>query len=103
MVQRRGGPSAASRRRLATLAKTLEEDGDLVRARIVRLKPGARLIREWHGETHTVIVNQNDCVELYDLVNDPDETTNIREGNSDIGGPLRSGIQKRLRDAKWLR
>ena len=55
----RGGPSGASKRRLATLAKTLEEDGDLVRARVVRLKPGARLIREWHGETHTVIVTED--------------------------------------------
>jgi choline-sulfatase len=55
------------------------------------------------SETHKVIVNQNDCVELYDLVNDPDETTNIREGNSDIGGPLRSRMQKRLTGAKWRR
>ncbi len=51
--------SCAPRQRLAALAKTLEEDGDLVRARVVRLKPGARLIREWHGETHTVIVTED--------------------------------------------
>ncbi len=51
-----GGPSGATRRRLANLSKTLEDDGDLARSRAVRLKPGAKLVREWHGETHTVIV-----------------------------------------------
>jgi arylsulfatase len=54
-------------------------------------------------ETHKVINNYNDCIELYDLVNDPEETTNIIDGNSDIAGPLRNRIQKRLTEAKWLR
>jgi hypothetical protein len=26
------------------------------RNRIVQLKPGAKLLREWHGKTHTVLV-----------------------------------------------
>ena len=51
-----GGLGAAIKRRLADLAKTMEQDGDLARNRVVRLKPGARLVREWGGETHTVIV-----------------------------------------------
>ncbi len=51
-----GGLGAATKRRLAGLAKTLEQDGDVTRSRVARLKPGARLIREWRGETHTVIV-----------------------------------------------
>ena len=51
-----GGPSAATKRRLAGLVKTFEEQGDLVRSRAVRLKPGARLVRQWRGETHTVLV-----------------------------------------------
>jgi hypothetical protein len=51
-----GGLGAATKRRLADLAKTMEQDGDLVRRRVARLKPGAKLIREWRGETHTVIV-----------------------------------------------
>ena len=51
-----GGLGAATKRRLADLAKTMEQDGDLARNRVVRLKPGARLVREWGGETHTVIV-----------------------------------------------
>ena len=51
-----GGLGAATKRRLADLAKTMEQDGDVTRSRVARLKPGARLIREWRGETHTVIV-----------------------------------------------
>ncbi len=54
--QAHGGLGAATKRRLADLAKTMEQDGDLVRSRVARLKPGAKLIREWRGETHTVIV-----------------------------------------------
>lgn len=51
-----GGLSAATKRRLADLAKTMDQDGDLARSRVARLKPGAKLIREWRGVTHTVIV-----------------------------------------------
>ncbi len=51
-----GGLGAATKRRLADLAKTMEQDGDLARSRVARLKPGARLVREWRGETHTVAV-----------------------------------------------
>ncbi len=51
-----GGLGAATKRRLAGLARTMEQDGDLARSRVPRLKPGAKLIREWRGETHTVIV-----------------------------------------------
>ncbi len=51
-----GGLGATTKRRLAELAKTMEQDGDVTRSRVARLKPGAKLIREWRGETHTVIV-----------------------------------------------
>ena len=51
-----GGLSATMKRRLAELAKTMDEQGDLVKARLVRLKPGAKLVREWRGETHDVLV-----------------------------------------------
>ncbi len=51
-----GGLGAATKRRLADLAKTMEQDGDLAQRRVARLKPGAKLIREWRGETHTVII-----------------------------------------------
>ncbi len=51
-----GGLGATTKRRLVDLAKTMEQDGDLARSRVARLKPGAKLIRECRGETHTVIV-----------------------------------------------
>ncbi|PCJ61600.1 MAG: hypothetical protein COA65_01210 [Rhodospirillaceae bacterium] len=54
-----GGLGATTKRRLADLAKTLERNGDVTRNRVARLKPGAKLIREWHGETHTVIVTED--------------------------------------------
>ena len=54
--QAHGGLGAATKRRLADLAKTMEKNGDVTRDRVTCFKPGARLVREWHGETHTVIV-----------------------------------------------
>lgn len=58
-AQVHGGLRAATRRRLADLAKALERDGDVTRNRVARLRPGARLVREWRGETHTVIVHDD--------------------------------------------
>ena len=51
-----GGLSAATKRRLADLSKTMERDGDVTRNRVARLKAGAKLVREWRGNTHTVTV-----------------------------------------------
>ena len=51
-----GGLGAAMKRILAGLTATLERDGDVKRNRVVQLKPGAKLLREWHGKTHTVLV-----------------------------------------------
>jgi Protein of unknown function (DUF2924) len=54
-----GGLGAATRRCVADLAETLERDGDVTRSRVARLKPGVKLVREWRGETHTVIVRDD--------------------------------------------
>ncbi len=51
-----GGLGTAVKRRLADLAKTMDEKGDLVHSRAATLKPGAKLVREWHGATHDVLV-----------------------------------------------
>ena len=51
-----GGLSTAMKRRLADLAKTMDERGDLAKPRSVTLKPGAKLVREWRGATHDVLV-----------------------------------------------
>ncbi|MDX2308776.1 MAG: DUF2924 domain-containing protein [Hyphomicrobium sp.] len=51
-----GGLSAVTKRQIADLAQAMEAKVDLTRARTVRLRQGARLIREWDGETHEVLV-----------------------------------------------
>ncbi len=57
-----GGLGTVTKRRLAELMNTLGQKGDIRRNRVARLKPGARLLREWHGETHTVIVQEDGFV-----------------------------------------
>jgi hypothetical protein len=54
-----GGLSAAARRRLAELAKSLDETGERRGTRVPSLKPGARLVREWRGQTHTILVRED--------------------------------------------
>ena len=54
-----GGLSAALRRRIGKLGKELEAGGDGGRNIAIRLKPGAKLVREWGGETHTVLVTDD--------------------------------------------
>lgn len=52
-----GGLPPAIRRRLVGLSNNpLASMADLSIARSTRLKPGATLLRDWHGETHAVIV-----------------------------------------------
>jgi len=51
-----GGPSKATQRRLAALVAEFESDGSIAPQPVSRVKPGSRLVREWHGRTHTVSV-----------------------------------------------
>ncbi len=51
-----GGLAPATRRKLRSLVAEIEAKGLAVFDPGVALKPGARLVREWAGETHTVIV-----------------------------------------------
>ena len=51
-----GGLSAVAKRQLAELTRTMSTKSDLPKARTVTLKPGARLVRAWGGETHEVLV-----------------------------------------------
>src|SRR5580658_8354877 len=50
-----GGLSKVTQRRLMTLANQLETDGRIAPLPGPRIKSGSRLIREWHGRTHTVV------------------------------------------------
>ena len=54
-----GGLSKATLRRLATLAAEFECDGRIATPAKPRVKPGARLVREWHGRTHAVVVTED--------------------------------------------
>ena len=54
-----GGLSKATRRKLKTLAKMFRTKGRFAPDPGLSLKPGARLIREWHGRTHTVTVTED--------------------------------------------
>jgi len=51
-----GGLSQAARRRLQTLARTMAQEGEAALKASPGQKPGARLVRQWRGETHCVLV-----------------------------------------------
>jgi hypothetical protein len=51
-----GGLSKSTLRRLTTLARTLESPEGPSREPYPSLKPGTKLVREWGGATHTVLV-----------------------------------------------
>jgi DUF2924 family protein len=51
-----GGLAPAVKRRLRALAEEIEANGAHALAPAPLLKPGTRLLREWGGKTHTVIV-----------------------------------------------
>jgi len=51
-----GGHNAATKRQLDALADALDTNADIAKARRIALRPGARLVREWRGETHEVVV-----------------------------------------------
>jgi DUF2924 family protein len=54
-----GGLSRSTRRKLKTLAKLFQTTGIVAPDPGLSLKPGARLIREWHGRTHTITVTED--------------------------------------------
>ncbi|HWV55076.1 DUF2924 domain-containing protein [Pseudorhodoplanes sp.] len=54
-----GGLGKTTLRKLQTLAKTLRTTGRVGPSANLALKPGARLIRKWHGRTHTVTITED--------------------------------------------
>jgi hypothetical protein len=54
-----GGIGKATRRKLQTIAKALRTTGRVGATPSLSLKPGARLVREWRGRTHTVTVTED--------------------------------------------
>ena len=57
-----GGLSAATRKRLRSAAAEIEDDPNAEFLAAPRIKPGARLIREWQGKTHKVTVIEDGFV-----------------------------------------
>jgi hypothetical protein len=58
-AQRYGGLKPSTRRKLLQIAqqhRASKESGQPVPKKRARLAPGTRLIRDWHGRTHTVDV-----------------------------------------------
>ena len=49
-----GGLSAATKRKLRAFAEQLERGDEADFGAGISLKPGAKLVREWHGETYSV-------------------------------------------------
>jgi hypothetical protein len=54
-----GGLGKSTRRKLKTLAKIFRTTGRVAPDPGLSLKPGARLVRESHGRTHTVTVKED--------------------------------------------
>jgi len=51
-----GGLSRSTQRKLTSLTREMTLKGTVSVAADVHLKPGTRLMREWHGKTHLIIV-----------------------------------------------
>jgi hypothetical protein len=54
-----GGLGKSTRRKLQMLAKMFRTTGRVSPDPVLRLKPGARLVREWHSHTHIVTVTED--------------------------------------------
>lgn len=54
--QTQGGLPSASRRELARLSKQMADTGEIDVSSALRLKPGTKLVRKWHGCTYQVLV-----------------------------------------------
>jgi hypothetical protein len=54
-----GGLGNSTRRKLQTIAKALRTTGRVGPMPSLSLKPGARLVREWHGRNHNVTVTED--------------------------------------------
>ena len=54
------GLSAVLRRRLLAYAEEVQEKGSIASLEKLKIKPGTRLVREWHGETHVVTAREAD-------------------------------------------
>ena len=58
-VKALGGLTAAEKRRLVRIAEDNKAHGGPSKNSTIHVKPGLKLVREWRGETHDVLVLEN--------------------------------------------
>ena len=58
-VKALGGLTAAENRRFVRIANDAKAQGGPSKNSTIHVKPGLRLVREWRGETHDVLVLEN--------------------------------------------
>jgi len=96
--QAHGGLSLSTKRRLRSLSDGADQRGGAAAAPAIALKPGTKLVREWHGHAHTVSV-LDDGFE-YQGERYPSLTRIARRITGvHWSGPLFFGISKRRRVA----
>lgn len=52
----RGGLTTSTRKAIDKASRQLDQEGAVSSDRYLAIKPGARLVREWHGKTYHVLV-----------------------------------------------
>jgi hypothetical protein len=86
-----GGLSARTRKQLAQVIRDLAA-GSSLKVPAVRIKPGTRLLREWQGVVHEVVVLESSV--LYEGKNWPSLTAVAREiTGARWSGPRFFGLQ----------
>jgi hypothetical protein len=93
-----GGLKPSSRARLDQAISTLTGDSAKVPARR-QLKPGSRLLREWHGTTHEVIVTHDGMLYQNKRYRSLSEVAGIITGGH-WSGPMFFGLVKSRRDRR---
>jgi arylsulfatase len=83
-----------------SFAPLLKGEADQHRSDTISSMHNFRCIRT---HTHKFIESYNDLPELYDLVADPNELTNIVGREPELVRSLRSRLSRRMNEGKWLR
>jgi hypothetical protein len=93
-----GGLGKSTRRKLKTLAKMFRTEGRVAPDPGLSLKPGARLVREWHGRTHTVTVTEDGfeyaCVSYPSLTKIAKKITGAHWSGPRFFGLVRAGAPR---------
>ena len=83
-----GGLGKATLRKLRTLATALRATGRVGPTPGLTLKSGARLVREWHGRTHTVTVTEDGFVYAGHHLSIPDHDRQENHRSALVGATL---------------